>query len=91
MLELWVLTFVFGGNKIFASKDKLPRKGLKLTCSGSFNMPLIIIVVLELAFTFRFHESIMRLFKPHQHTFPDLSSVFISFIQIFFFNLGTDH
>ena len=54
-------------------------------------MPLIIIVVLELAFTFRFHESIMRLFKPHQHTFPDLSSVFISFIQISFFNLGTDH
>ena len=47
-------------------------------------MPLIIIVVIELAFTFRFHESIMRLFKPHQHTFPDLSSVFISFIQIFF-------
>ena len=26
MLELWVLTFVFGGNKIFASKDKTKKR-----------------------------------------------------------------
>ena len=29
MLELWVLTFVFGGNKIFASKDIKTKKRIE--------------------------------------------------------------